>query len=378
MRIGFNFYCADDYISGVEYYSLGLLRSLLDIDRQNLYIVFTNKPEIITFHIGPHNNLIIKGCGFLKTRFSRIIWEHLRLPGIARKEKLDILHCPHYICPVFRSSAPYVVTVHDTIAIDNPKFCKKTNAAYYNIFMKPAVSTAVKIITVSNFTSGRLCENFGVNSSKVNVIYPGIDEIFNTFQNTERLKDVQIKYNLPEKFILYCGNIEPKKNILNLLRAFKLLKLKNTKCRLVITGKRTWKSRKVWNYIQSDFYNEEIVTTGYIERQDLPWVYKSAACLVSTSYYEGFGFSPLEAFACRVPVAATCTGILKEINKQAYTLLEPQSPIQISEAIYKLISDDRRKEEQIKSALSEVKRFNWADCAAKTLSLYEQAVETNG
>jgi glycosyltransferase involved in cell wall biosynthesis len=233
MRIGFNFHCADDYISGVEYYSMGLLRSLLDIDRQNLYIVFTNKPEIITSHIGSRNNLIIKDCSFLKTRLYRIIWEHLKLPGLTRKENLNILHCPHYICAVFKSSVPYIITIHDTIAIDNPEFCKKANAAYYNIFMKPAVSKAAAAIAVSSFTADRLYENFSANSSKVHVIYPGIDEIFNTFQNTERLTVVQTKYKLPEKFILYCGNIEPKKNILNLLRAFKLLKLKNTKCCLV-------------------------------------------------------------------------------------------------------------------------------------------------
>ena len=145
MRIGFNFHSADDYISGVEYYSLGLLRSLLDIDRQNQYIVFTNRPSLINSCIGSKDNLIVRDCSFLKNRLHRILWEHSRLAHIARKENLDILHCPHYICPATRSSAAYVVTIHDTIAIDHPEWCKKSNAAYYRLFLGRSTKNASKI-----------------------------------------------------------------------------------------------------------------------------------------------------------------------------------------------------------------------------------------
>ena len=143
MRIGFNFHSADDYISGVEYYSLGLLRGLLDIDRQNQYIVFTNRPSLINTCMGLKDNLIVRDCSFLKNRLHRIVWEHSRLAPIAKKENLDILHCPHYICPATRGSAVYVVTIHDTIAIDHPEWCKKSNAAYYRRFLGTKVKNAL-------------------------------------------------------------------------------------------------------------------------------------------------------------------------------------------------------------------------------------------
>ena len=301
MRIGFNIHSTDDYISGVECYSLWLLRGLLDIDRQNQYLVFTNRPNLIASHIGTRDNLTIRDYSFLKNRLHRILWEHLKLPFLVQKEKLDILHCPHYICPAFRSSAAYVATIHDTIAVDHPNWCKWSNAAYYRLFLGMSAKTASRIIAVSKFTSQRISRNFNVNGSKVKVIYPGIDTgIFNPGQDAKRQNQVGVRYNLPPKYILFCGNIEPKKNIMNLLRAFKLLKAKKPEYALVITGNRTWKSKKALDYIHTDFENRDIILTGYIDSRDLSFVYKSADCLVLPSFCEGFGFPALE------PLHAVC------------------------------------------------------------------------
>jgi glycosyltransferase involved in cell wall biosynthesis len=379
MRIGFNFHSADNYISGVEYYSLGLLRALLDIDWQNRYMVFTNKPELIISHIDSRDNLIVRDCSFLKNRLHRIFWEHLKLAFPIQKEKLDIMHCPHYICPAIRSSAAYVTTIHDTIAIDHPEWCKKSNAAYYRIFMRKTIKTASKIVAVSKFTVERINHNFDVNGSKIRVIYPGIDtDVFNLYHDIERQNRVQVRYNLPENYILYSGNIEPKKNILNLLKAFKLFKNNGTKHSLVISGKRSWKSENVFNFLRTEFRPGEVILTGYIDRSDIGAVYKMADCLLLPSFCEGFGFPTLEAFACGVPVAASCVGILQEINKKAYTHLEPDDFEQMAESIKRLLTDYKLREQQIKIALTEIQKFNWSDCAAKTLKLYREALEVNG
>ena len=378
MRIGFNFHSNDNCISGVEYYSLGLLCSLLSIDRQNQYIVFTNRPSLISSCIGSKDNLIVRDCSFLKNRLHRIFWEHSRLPAVAQKENLDILHCPHYICPAVRSCAAYVVTIHDTIAIDYPNWCKKSNALYYGRFLGRSVKTASKIAAVSKFTAERIEHNFDANGSKVKVIYPGIDtSIFNLYQDTERQNQVLKRYNLPENYILYSGNIEPKKNILNLLKAFRLLKNNGTKHKLVITGQRNWKSENIFDFLRSEFGPEEVILTGYIDRAEIGAVYKMADCLLLPSFCEGFGFPALEAFACGVPVAASYVGILQEIDKNAYTLLEPDTPEQMAESINRLLTDYKLRELQIKTALTKVQKFNWFDCAIKTLTLYTEAIEAN-
>ena len=376
MRIGFNFHSADTFLSGVEYYSLGLLRALLDIDKQNQYLVFTNNPDIIKSHIGDRDNLAIKDCTFLKNRIHRIVWEHLKLTSLAQKEKLDILHCPHYICPVIKSSTAYVTTIHDTIAIDNPNWCKISNAAYYKMFMGQAVKKASKIIAVSKFTADRISHNFNIDRPKLDVIYPGIDTgIFNLYQDAEKQNQIQKKYNLPENYILYSGNIEPKKNILNLLKAFKLLCGDRPKYKLVISGQRNWKSKNVFDFLRTKFRPDEVILTGYIDRSDLGAVYKMANCLLVPSLCEGFGFPAMEAFACGVPVAACRVGILREIDKNAYMHLEPNSPRQMAKSIKQLLADCKTRELQIKTALTEVQKFNWTDCAAKTLTLYGKAIK---
>ncbi len=378
MRIGFNFHSADDYISGVEYYSLELLRSLLHIDRQNQYMVFTNKPELIRSHIGSWDNIIVRDCSFLKNRMRRILWEHWKLAVIAKNENLDILHCPHYICPVPRSSVAYVVTIHDTIAIDHPEWCRKTNAAYYGMLLGRSVKTASKIAAVSKFTAESIKCNFNINETKIEVIYPGIDTaIFNLYQNIEGQDQVRKKYNLPANYILYSGNIEPKKNILNLLKAFKLLRNNGTRHRLVISGQRNWKSENVFNFLRTEFGPGEVVLTGYIDRADLGAVFKMADCLVLPSFCEGFSFPVLEAFACGLPVAASNVGILQEINKHSYTKLEPHYPEQIAKSINRLLTNYKLRELQIKTALTEVQKFNWFDCAARTLKLYREVLGTN-
>ena len=379
MKIGFNFHSNDQYLSGVETYSLGLLCALLDIDRQNFYMVFTNNPDKVKSFIGDRDNLAVRDCSFLKKRLHRILWEHLRLPFVVQKEKLDILHCPHYICPVLRTSAAYIITLHDTIALDHPEWCKRSNAAYYGIFMRKSANKASKIIAVSKFTRERINQNFNLDCSKVKVICPGVDaDIFNLYQDAERQNQVRVKYNLPENYILYSGNIEPKKNILNLLKAMRLLKAKGVKHRLVIAGQRNWKSENVFDFLRAEFSPGEVILTGYVDRDNIGFVYKNAACLVLPSFCEGFGFPVLEAFACGVPVAASCTGILHEIDKNAYMPLDPHNPEQMTESIARLLTDYKLRELQIKTALTEVQKFNWSDCAAKTLALYKEVREANG
>ena len=379
MRIGFNFHSVDSFISGVENYSLGLLRSLLDIDKANQYIVFTNRPSLINSSIGSKDNLTVRDCSFLKSRLHRILWEHSRLPFLIKKEKLDILHCPHYICPVVRSSAAYVVTIHDTIAIDHPEWCKKSNAAYYRLFLGRSAKTASKIVAVSKFTADRINHNFNLNGSNVEVIHPRIDiGIFNLYQDTEKQTQVRTKYNLPENYILYSGNIEPKKNILNLLKAFRLLRNNGAKHSLVISGQRNWKSKNIFDFLRTEFSPDEVILTGYIDRADIGYVYKIADCLVLPSFCEGFGFPALEAFACGVPVAASCVGILQEIDKNAYTNLNPHDPEQMAGSINRLLTDHKLREMQIKTALMQVQKFNWSDCAAQTLALYREVCQANG
>ena len=377
MRIGINFHTTDRYISGVEYYTLGLLRGLLRVGGANEYVVFTNQPNLVEAHVSGARKLEIVGIKRLGTRTARILWEHTRLPRLAARHKLDVLHCTSYICPVFKTSARYIVTVHDTIAIDHPKWCKPSNALYYGLFMKPGVRRASRVISVSRSTAEDLKRNFGLPDSKLRTVYPGIDGIFRPERNPERESEVRRRYGLPERYVLYVGNIEPKKNVGTLLRVQGKLRGRGLPHRLVLAGRRSWRSTEQFDEISRQIATGDVVAAGYVERGDLPSVYAMADVFVFPSLYEGFGFPPLEAMACGTPVVASQRGALEETLGDAALAVEPESVSQITDAVVSVITDATARERQVSLGLKRSALFNWERSAGDTLAVYEEVAGTD-
>lgn len=378
MRIGINFHTFDKYISGVEYYSLGLLNVLLRIDTRNDYVVYTNQPGLIKEYVPSSKNLTIIEVKHLKTRIARILWEHTQLPRLVGRQELDVLHCPSYICPLYRMSVPCVVTVHDTIAIDHPEWCKQTNALYFNLFMKAAAQKASCVISVSRCTADDLKRNFDLPYSKIRIIYSGIDNIFKANTNSSRQSEVRIRYNLPERYILYVGNIEPKKNVWTLLCVQKKVREKGLPHKLVIVGKRSWRTKVELDEITKEITANNVVWAGYVDRNDLPLVYQMADVFVFPSLYEGFGSPPLEAMACGTPVVSSSRGALNETVREAALIIEPDNIQEITRAVLSMIADAVLREKHIRLGLRQSNMFNWERTARETLSVYEEVSAVNG
>ncbi|MCK5605914.1 glycosyltransferase family 4 protein [Candidatus Pacearchaeota archaeon] len=377
MRIGIDFHTNDIYVSGVERYSLGLINALLRTDRQNAYVIFTNQPNLVAENVPASKRLRIRDVNYLGTRAGRILWQHTRLPLLARKEGLDLLHCPHYICPCFDAGVPYVVTVHDTIALDNPQWCKVTNILYFRLMMGLTIKRASRIITVSQCTASSLNRHFPDVGSRVGTVYPGVEEIFNGEKSHRHQNRVRSKYDLPEAYVLFVGNIEPKKNVMQLLRAFKLARQRGIPHKLVLVGKRTWKSKDVWQCIRHQVRAGNVILTGYVKQQDLPYVYQMADVFVFASLYEGFGFPPLEAMACGTPVIASTSGALKETMGTASYTVDPTDHHSIAEAIYLLITHKKVRQKYIELGKEQSRRFCWDKAAEQTRSIYQEVVGGN-
>ena len=372
MRIGLNFHTVDGNISGVECYSLGLVKALSMFGAEHSYSIYTNQPDLVRTHVPARENLRIVEVRHLRSRAARIFWEHTQLANLANTDGLDVLHCPSYICPLRKSSMPYVVTIHDTIAIDHPGWCKPTNALYFNLFMKRTAQRASRVISVSKSTAGDLERNFGLSDSKVCVVYPGIDEIFRVEKDGSGCSQIRRRYNLPERYVLFVGNIEPKKNIATLLSVQRRLREKGLPHKLVIVGKRSWCARADLDQIQREVAESNVIVTGYVDREDLPFVYAMADVFLFPSLYEGFGLPPLEAMACGTPVVSSNRGALAETVGDAAYIVEPDDTEQIVEAVVSMISDSGLREEHIAKGLRQSELFNWERAARETLSVYEE------
>jgi glycosyltransferase involved in cell wall biosynthesis len=374
MRIGINFHSSDEYFSGVEYYGLGLIEGLLGIDSVNEYFVFTNQLDAVRRRIGSRENLRIIGIGGLGGRAARIVWEQTRLGVMARRYRLDMVHCLSYICPIRGLEVPCVVTIHDTIALSMPGWCKRTNALYFSLAMKRGAEKAALVIAVSKRTAGDITTELGLDSSRIRIIYSGIDEIFRGRSNLERMKEVRRRYNLPERYILYVGNIEPKKNIATLLQMYKSLRPRGHVHKLVLVGKRSWGSRAELAEIKRLILTKDVVWPGYVSREELRSIYTMAEVFVFVSLYEGFGFPPLEAMACGTAVVASNRGSLGETLEDAALIVEPLDVDSIVEAVHSVITDQELRKKYSLLGTERSNRFSWDKAARETLGVYEEVV----
>ncbi len=374
LRIGITFYCFHAYISGVEYYCLGLLKAMLRVSPQNDYVVFTNQPDLIDAHVGSSSSLVVVDARYVKTRTARILYEHLKLPRLAERYKLDVLHCTSYISPYCQSSVPYVVTIHDTIALDHPQWCKPTNALYFKLLMSGSTRRASCIIAVSQQSAADLRRHFHGPLGRIRVIPPGIDRISTPLQDSASHRRLRACYGLPEHYILHVGNVEPKKNVGSLLRIHRQLRHRGLPHKLVLVGGRSWRSKTAQRDIVREVASGNVIVTGYVARHDLPCLYQMADLFVFPSLYEGFGFPPLEAMASGTPVVSSSRGALAETLGDAARQVNPCDDVQMVREIVQMLSDSDLREHHKEAGLDQSRLFNW-DCTAEaTLGAYESVV----
>jgi len=374
VKIGFNLYLRDGCISGVEYYSLAVIRALCASFPSDCFVAFTNRPDILDNHGCRGSNLIVRKASYNNSRLFRILWEHTALPRVAEREGLDVLHSPAYICPLSACRIPYVVTVHDTIALDHPEWCTVSNAAYYALTMRRALRKAAHIVAVSNASAAALRRQYAGDHNKITVVTSGVDDAFFGRCSTEDGRTIRGKYGLPARYILHVGNIEPKKNIAGLLRAYSLLRKRGFEQALVLVGGRHWRSRSILKTIRCGEFAGSVFTPGYVDRADLPGVYQMADVYACTSFYEGFGFPPLEAMACGVPVVSSKRGALAEVLGDAALSIDPDKPESIAAGLVELLSDEQVRAGFVRCGTARAHYYDWKKTARELHDIYHALV----
>ncbi len=194
-----------------------------------------------------------------------------------------------------------------------------------------------------------------------------------------RLVNIKRRYNLPNKFILYLGTLEPRKNIEGIISAYDVLRRKNNlpaqageldEVKLIIAGGRGWKSKNILKQWQSSDYKDDIIFLGYVESEDKIYLYNLASVFVYPSFYEGFGYPPLEAMACGLPVITSFSSSLPEVVGEAAIMIDPYNINQIAEAIRQVLTDYELRDGLIKKGLERAKQFSWAKAAGEYLEVF--------
>jgi len=364
----------NDKFAGVQYYAENLIKALSVANNQslevNVLLSKNYKGNLKASNILNIDNLLID----TSNRIQRITFEHFRLAKYYKQHHFQLYHAPGYILPYFWNS-PSVVTIHDLIALEYPEFCQRESVIYFNLFLPRSIKKATKIIAVSNKVKNDIINHFRILPDKIEVIYHGIDERYKKNQSEDILTRIRNKYQLPKQFLLFVGNIEPKKNLERLIDAFYQLKQQTEiKHKLVLVGKNGWKYKSLYDSIYRLKLDSEILFTGYVPQEDLPSIYSLADIFVFPSLYEGFGIPPLEAMACETPALVSNQGALPEITGNNCLQVNPYDVNDIAKGIYTLLTNECLKKKMIENCKKWIKDFTWERAANQTMQVYEEVL----
>ena len=364
MRIGID--CRMLGYSGIGRYIQVLIKGIVNSPDKHEYILLGNEEKLSDFR---KTNLV-----HIKKATSPVysFYEQLEMPLAARG--LSLLHVPHYNVPVFYDGR-LIVTIHDIIPILFPQFLSSQRARWYARFiLRTAVKKASLIIAGSENTKKDLIKHLNVPEEKIRVIYQGVGPEFKKIKDAISLHGCKKRYSLPDKFILFVGNIRPHKNVYNLVKAFlELRSARKIPHKLVLVGKKDLRFpeiRELFNLIEKN--KEDIIYLGEIREEDLIPIYNLSDLFVFPSLYEGFGFPPLEAMACGVAVIAMRSSSLPEVVGDGGMLIDPDEPGALVNAIEKVLADESLKEELSKRGIERSSGFSWNKTVIETLKVYEQ------
>lgn len=362
--------------SGIEEYTINLLSRLLSLDKNIQFKLFCNAFNQAELD---HDWLLLPNVELKKFHIpNRFVFDpaakFLRLPKI---DKLlggcDVFFTPHFLLSPVSKSCKKIITFHDLSFEYFPEFFPwRKRFWHFSLAPRARALEADKIIAVSESTRDDLVDLYGLPEEKIRVIYSGVGEEFRLMERAG-CQTVARKYDLPVSFILYFGTLEPRKNIVGLIEAYEIFRAKlpdgQPAPALVLAGNKGWLYDEIFRVAKNSPYNRDIKFIGFVEPGDKPQLFNLASLFVYPSFFEGFGFPPLEAMACGVPTITSHTSSFPEVVADSALMIDPYNFGEIAWAMQEIWQDENLKKALIADGLTRVKNFSWDKCARETLSL---------
>ncbi|MFA5024587.1 MAG: glycosyltransferase family 1 protein [Patescibacteria group bacterium] len=367
----------DKYYSGVSEYTANLLTAILRLDKENDYRLFYNSWH----NLGPRlDKWGSDQATVISTRWPNKVFNYL-LQKVLAYPKLDkvlggvdIFYAPHFNFIQLTKGVKRVITVHDLSFWRYPKFFSgRKNCWHRALSVKKMLCLADKIVAVSENTKNDIIQLAGVSPEKIKVIYSGSNLIkreIGVAEATEFLSARQIS----GRFILYLGTIEPRKNISGLIQAFNNLKkdARFKDLKLVLAGAKGWKSRAIYQEREKSPFKNDIIFLGYISQKEKEILYSKGSVFVYPSFYEGFGFPPLEALTYGLPVVCSNVSSLPEVVGEAAILINPFKIEEITRALEMVLVDEKLQSLLQEKGYERAKFFSWNKTASEYLKLFKE------
>ena len=281
-----------------------------------------------------------------------------------------VVHSLHYAFPLFTPGTLRVVTFHDMTFFNMPEVHQRFKVFYFRTFMKAAMRRADHIIFISHSAMQDARARLGAPRGRASVIPHGKSDSLRPDLPPERLFAVRSRYGIAERFLLYIGTVEPRKNLPRVVEAFASLAARHTDLQLVIAGKMGWMTEDLTRSIEQLQLESRVLFTGFIDEKDKAPLLAACTVFVYASLYEGFGLPALEALACGAPTVTSNLSSLPEVVGDAALLVDPLDTCALAEAMERLLSTPLLRQRLQKEGPERAAQFTWERTAALTAALY--------
>jgi len=394
--------------TGTENYSLQLIRHLLALESEHRFRLYCDRipPEGL---FGPDASAESRVIPFPR------LWTHVRLSWEMVWQPPDVLFIPAHVLPLIHPRRS-VVTVHDLGYLYYPEAHPRWQRMYLHWSTRWNVHQSAHVVVDSEVTKADLIARYHVPPEKVTVVYPGRDETLYPVTDPAVLAAVRARYGLSERYILYVGTLQPRKNLVRLVEAFALMRnivgaglapaqngvgpsiapagngdgagssgqpqgllgQPQGLPLLVLAGKTGWLAEPIFRRVEELGLGDAVRFLGYVDDADLPALLSGAACFAFPSLYEGFGFPVLEAQACGTPVVASNVSSIPEVAGDGALFVDPHDTEALAGALARVLSDETLRAELIKRGFANVQRFSWRRCAEQMLAVLEMVGKGQG
>ena len=366
MRIGVMLRHYDQHHGGVRVYTRKLLRALLDLRSGHEFVLLYRDPALIGTYGGEPGVQEVA----LPAR-SVIAWDQLAVPAAVERQGIEVLFNPKYSIPL-RAGCPAVWVCHGLDWYVMPWASRFVDRLSHKFLVPRYAARAGAIIAVSEVTRQHVMQYLRVPPERVVTVYSGVDDVFRGPFDESRLREIRLKYSLPERFLLYAGAVYPPKNFTRLVRAYARVGPERGIPLVVAGGDNRFLSERELQEPEALGISDWVRRPGWVEQEELAGLYALAEALLLPSLFESCGLPVLEAMAAGCPVVTADRYGTKELAERAAVLVDPESVDGIADGIRQVLDDAGLRAKLVAAGRERSREFRWSRCAAETLQVLER------
>ena len=369
MRIAVNTrFLLSDYLEGYGYFIYETFRRITANHPEHEFIFIFDRPFDERLVFGKNVKAVVTGPPARHPLLWKL-WYDFRVPSILRKYKADVFVSCDGFCSL-TTKVPQCLVLHDLAFLHHPSFIKKSHLLFFKKYTPRFLEKAKTVATVSEFSKKDMLAHYKMEPGKIDVVFSAAKEIFQPAGEEEKAV-VKNKYTEGKEYFVYAGAIHPRKNLMNLLKAFSVFKKRQqTNMKLVLTGRLAWKYESFTKSLKTYKYRNDVVMTGYVEEGELVKIIGAACGLVYPSLLEGFGVPVLEAMLCDVPVITSANSSMQEIANDAALYADANSYADIADKMMLLYKDENLRKQLIEKGRHIARQYscnNTADLLWKSI-----------